>query len=545
MAPKVPEWLNNAVIYNVYPQSFYDSNGDGIGDLRGVIEKLDYIESLGVNCIWLNPIYISPFGDAGYDVSDFRRVDPRYGSNKDAEELFMRAAERGIYVLLDLVAGHTSIHHPWFQASSSPEPNKYTNWYVWTDQTFAPTGGGNYISGYSARDGKYMANFFYFQPALNYGWADPQEDWQLPTDHPDVKAMKAEMRDIMRYWLDSGASGFRVDMAHSLVKGDPDNTATMDYWQEVRQWLDTNYPNAALVSEWSVPNQALRCGFHADFMIHSGTKVYTTLFRNERGRNVSPTTDGYSFFDRAGQGNVRKFLDVYQKHLAETKDNGFISVPTGNHDLPRLNKGRKPEELKIAFAFIFTLPGVPTLYYGDEIGMRHIDGLISKEGGYVRTGARTPMQWDDSRNAGFSDAAAAELYLPVDTEENRPVVTTQEKDRESLLNLTRRLIKLRKEYLALASDGEFIPLYAVAGEYPLVYLRWNNNQDTVVVALNPAERDEQCTIDLPEFISNDSWKPLEMLGDVKISSSSSHQTCEISMPPLSFAIWQSGTKIRK
>lgn len=533
MPPSCPAWLRSAIIYNIYPQSFHDANGDGIGDLPGILSKLDYIKSLGVNCIWLNPIYASPFGDAGYDVADFCKVAPRYGTNEDARALFEAAHERGIRVILDFVAGHTSDQHPWFQASARPEPNRYGNRYVWTAETFGPTPEGEYIGGYSDRDGRYLANFFYFQPALNYGWAYPQHDWQLPTDHPDVLALKQDMRDILRFWLDLGADGFRVDMAASLVKGDPDSAATMQYWRGERDWLQSEYPEAVLIAEWSHPKDALGCGFHVDFMIHSGTSVYTTLFRAEQGRNVFPG-DGHSFFDRAGKGDIRAFLDTYIHHLNTTREQGYISIPTGNHDLPRLNSGRSEEELRVALAFVLTMPGVPQLYYGDEIGMRNLDGLTSKEGAYIRTGARTPMQWDASPNAGFSAAPPNQLYLPVDPEADRPTVARQDPAPESLLNFVRSLTALRRQLQPLGADGEFLPLFAESEAYPFVYAR---RLDDVValVALNPADAKQSCTVRPPNSIS--AVPPLERLaGTATASAQGGAFTFE--MPPISFGIWR-------
>ena len=177
-------WLNNAVVYEIYPQSFYDTNGDGIGDLKGIIEKLDYIEEMGFTAIWLNPINKSSFRDAGYDVTDFYAVDERYGTNEDYKALCDEVHKRGMKVIFDLVAGHTSIDHPWFIESQKAEENEFTNRYIWTDDTFDNPEG---IAGYSARNGNYIANFFWSQPALNYGYAhpDPQKPWQLPTTHPD------------------------------------------------------------------------------------------------------------------------------------------------------------------------------------------------------------------------------------------------------------------------------------------------------------------------------------------------------------------------
>jgi maltose alpha-D-glucosyltransferase/alpha-amylase len=182
-----PRWLETAVFYQIYPQSFYDTNGDGIGDLRGIIAKLDYIRSLGVTALWLNPIFESPFGDAGYDISDFYRVAPRYGTNADLVRLCRQAHQRGMKVCLDLVPGHTSNQHPWFLNSARPEKNKFTNWYIWTDSVWNSQGGTGApsepraVRGFSNRDAGYIPNFFYFQPALNYGYAPSRSAKALAT----------------------------------------------------------------------------------------------------------------------------------------------------------------------------------------------------------------------------------------------------------------------------------------------------------------------------------------------------------------------------
>jgi len=492
MQRPTPAWLFTAIFYEIYPQSFRDSNGDGIGDLPGVIEKLDYIESLGCNAIWLNPCFESPFGDAGYDVADFYKVAKRYGTNADLKRLFSEAHKRGMKVCLDLVAGHTSTAHPWFQASAQVKKNKYTNWYIWTDNGWRePKAPLSSIKGVYDRNGTYITNFFAFQPALNFGFAhpDPNQPWQLPVDHPDVKAVRREMMKIMKFWLDQGADGFRVDMASSLVKGDTDYKETMKFWQEIRAIYDRDYPDAALIAEWSFPNLAINAGFHIDFMIHFNTPAYTTLFRHETERDAFRMTPleecGHSFFDKAGKGDIKAFLDIYQEHLGPTKELGFISIPTGNHDLTRLAHGRTIAELEVAFAFLMTLPGVPYIYMGDEIGMRHID-LPSKEGGFGRTGARTPMQWDSGRNAGFSIAPANKLYLPIDPAKDRPTVAGQSRDPKSLLNLVRKLAALRVKSPALAAHGEFIPVYAKAKKVPFVYRRSLNSEE-YLIAINPTK----------------------------------------------------------
>ncbi len=265
---KQPSWLSSAVFYNIYPQSFYDTNADGIGDLNGVRAKLPYIRDMGFTAVWLNPFYESPFRDAGYDITDFYKVAPRYGTNEDFAALCTDAHEYGIKVVVDLVAGHTALECEWFQKSALPEKNEYTNRYVWTDD-WLKNYDGSCIGGYSQRDGMYMKNFFYCQPALNYGFAQIDDPtWQLPMDHPDCRATKQELINIMEFWLSLGADGFRVDMASSLIKNDPDGSGIRAFWQEIRQLFDEKHPECVLISEWSYPSKAIAAGFHIDFLIH-------------------------------------------------------------------------------------------------------------------------------------------------------------------------------------------------------------------------------------------------------------------------------------
>ena len=492
MQPQNPSWLETAIFYEIYPQTFYDSNGDGIGDLPGILQKLDHLVSLGVNALWLNPCFESPFGDAGYDVADYYKVAPRYGTNDDLRRLFEAAHQHGIHILLDLVAGHTSIECTWFKESCKHEPNPYSDWFIWTDSVWTPPLPGlQNVRGYAERNGAYVVNFFYMQPALNYGFAtpDPQYPWQQPVDAPGPRAVRQEMKNIMKFWLDMGADGFRVDMAASLVKNDPDKIATSAFWQDVRAWLDRNYPQAALVSEWSNPKLAIPAGFHMDFTLHFGMSGYTGLFRKPfRDALQGGDRYGWSYFDASGHGNIRQFLDEYLIHYEKTQGLGFISIPSGNHDIaPRLANGRSIQELKVVFLFLLTMPGVPFIYYGDEIGMRFVEGLPSKEGGYYRTGSRTPMQWDSTSNAGFSTAPADWLYLPVDDHPNRPEVATQEADPDSLLNTVRKLVELRKTHPALCASGAFEPVFAEAGHSLFVYRRTQPSED-LLVALNPANQ---------------------------------------------------------
>ena len=198
---KQPEWLNNAVFYEIYPQSFNDTNADGIGDFNGIIEKLDYIRELGCNAIWINPCFKSPFGDAGYDVEDYYTAAPRYGTNEDLARVFSEAHAHGIHVLLDLVPGHTAVTHKWFKESMKAERNEFTDRYVWTNSIWESPEGMGCIRGISDRDGSCAVNFFSHQPALNYGFYKPDRDWQQPMDAPGPIATREALKDIMRFWL--------------------------------------------------------------------------------------------------------------------------------------------------------------------------------------------------------------------------------------------------------------------------------------------------------------------------------------------------------
>ena len=492
-----PEWLKKAVFYQIYPQSYYDSNDDGIGDIPGIIRKLDYLESLGVTGLWLNPCFVSPFSDAGYDVADYRKVAPRYGTNDDLKQLFTEAGERGIRVLLDLVPGHTSIEHPWFQVSARAERNDFTDYYIWNTSIWeVPQSDLPIVRGYGDRDGGYITNFFYTQPALNFGFTHPDKNlsWMQPVDAPGPQKVRQEIRDIMQFWLEMGASGFRVDMAASLVKRDPDKIETARFWTWIREWMDAEYPEAVIIAEWGHPDQAIPAGFHMDFLLGFDNPGIVSLFR-KRGVGAWRDPYGWPFFDESGHGDIRQFVDMYVNYLSKVGNQGYMALLTGNHDEhPRLANGKSMAMLKLIHLFLLTMPGTPFIYYGDEIGMQYRK-LPSKEGGYERTGARTPMQWANTKNAGFSNAPADKLYLPVSEAPGRPTVAAQESDPDSLLNRVRSLIRTRKALPALQADGDFKVIYAESGKLPFVYLREKAGQK-LMVALNPS--DKAVSVDLPE-----------------------------------------------
>ena len=467
---KQPEWLDDAIFYEIYPQSFQDTNADGIGDINGITRRLDYIKGLGCNAIWINPCFQSPYGDAGYDVEDYYTVAPRYGTNEDLANLFREAHAKGMHVILDLVPGHTAVTHKWFRESMKAEKNAYTDRYIWTDNIWEEPKGIGCIRGISDRDGSCVVNFFSHQPALNYGYYEQDRPWQQSMDDEGPKATLEAMKDVMRFWLKMGCDGFRVDMAGSLVKNDPEGKGTIRLWQNVREFLDQEFPHAAMVSEWGEPDKSLQGGFHMDFLLHFGPSHYNDLFRCEE-----------PFFSSRGKGDVAAFVEKYIENYEKSEKKGLICIPSGNHDMDRLARGLHGDELKVAFAFLLSMPGAPFIYYGDEIGMRYVEGLTSVEGGYGRTGSRTPMQWDDSLSAGFSAARKDKYYIALDESADRPNAKTQSEQEDSLRSEVKRLIAFRKANPALQSKGE---ISFVSDDYPLVYKRTSAEQEITVI-INP------------------------------------------------------------
>ena len=506
----MPAWLKNAVFYEIYPQSFCDTNADGIGDFNGIISKLDYIKDLGCNALWINPCFDSPFKDAGYDVRDYKKAAARYGTNEDLVHLFDEAHARGIRVLLDLVPGHTSEEHEWFRKSKEAARNEYWDRYIWTSFCFQGAGnhGYPYVGGEADRPGTYLLNFFKCQPALNYGWLDPEEDWQMSCDSEAAFATRDAMKDVMRFWMDKGCDGFRVDMAASLVKGGDDRkTGTSRIWRNIREMLDREYPECALVSEWSDPKLSLRCGFHADFLLNHPGEGYSTLVRDYQNHtdryilsdpyftgvdHTLPRYEDHSFFKTDSGSDIRRFMDEYMKVYENTRKCGYISMITCNHDTVRPSFNLTQDELKLFYAFLFTMPGVPFLYYGDEIGMRYLS-VPTKEGGYFRTGSRTPMQWNSTKNLGFSDADESALYLPVDSAWDAPTVEAQQRDPQSLLNTVRGLLQLRAQETDLQADTPLEILYIGRKDLPLVYKRGKR-----IMAVNPSSEIVYANIGSPD-----------------------------------------------
>ena len=501
-ARTVPDWLERAVIYHIYPSTFMDSDGDGIGDLEGIRSKLGYIRATGFNTIWMSPCFASEFEDGGYDITDFYRVDPRFGTNAQLVRLIDEAHALGIRVCLDLVAGHTSDKHPWFRQSCEADTElQYSDYYIWSpSKSDFPS--RKFVTADAPRDGNYLKNFFDIQPALNYGYAhpDPAQPWQQGYDDPGPRAVRQEIRRIMDFWMSKGVDGFRCDMAPSLVKGDDEAfTANRRLWREMRAWVEEHHPGCILISEWSQPSHAIDAGFHIDLIIHNkwGNEMYRPLFchTSDKGK---PTP---CFFDRAGRGDVRSFVERYTEQYLATRDRGFASMPTCSHDIWRLNRfdRRTPDELKTALTFFLTMPWVPIVYYGEEIGMRNIEDAPVKEGSFTsrnRSSCRTPMQWDATPNAGFSSAAPERLYLPLDPDPARPDVAAQTDDPHSILSYVRGLLALRAATPALGTAGDWRYLSSVDDPYPMVYLREAEGAK-YLVALNPSGRSVAAEIPAP------------------------------------------------
>jgi len=331
------------------------------------------------------------------------------------------------------------------------------------------------------------------------------------------------LKKIMRFWFEMGASGFRVDMAGALVKNDPDGTATAALWREFREWMDREYPDKAMVSEWSEPQIAIPQGFHMDFLLQWTKPGYASVFRENGGQPA--------IFDRRGTTPFRKFLTEFEPLFAATHGRGFMALHTGNHDTtPRLGNGRDARDLILAHAFLLTMPGVPFIYYGDEIGLRSPPFTVNREGGYERTPARTPMQWDASPGAGFSIAPVEKFYLAVDPSADRPNVAAQLADAASPLRAVQRFISLRRAHPALGASGDFRALLADVGQ-PIVYLR-SGAGERVLVALNPTG--QPVSGELPVEITGDGATVLD--GEAKAFTVASSGRWRVELPPVSYAI---------
>lgn len=436
------EKFKNLVFYEIYPTSFYDSNNDGIGDLNGIRKKLPYIKELGCNAIWLNPFFTSPFKDGGYDVTNFFDVDKRFGSLKDFENLIKTANKLGIKIIIDCVAGHASEDNYEFIQSGKEKRNEYSDLFIWNDTVWQMPEGYKFVSGRFQRNANYLVNFFSFQPAFNFGFNKiTHPKWQM--SYKDKRTFKARdyIVKIMKFWLKKGAAGFRVDMADSLVKNDDDKSGTIKVWDYIFSKVRKEYPNAFFVSEWSNPEKAFDAGFDCDFVLDHRNNFYHKLTRTRPDVPNKCILNG---------GDTQVFTkDLKWRYEQSLKHHGYLGIISGNHDTPRIANELSLSKLKMFYMFMFMMPGIPFIYYGDEIMMKDAN-IPNKDGGFQRVGARTPMQWDKSKNAGFSKADASKLYLPVNKASNVNVKDNIN-NKNSLYHTIKALIKIRKSYPIILS----------------------------------------------------------------------------------------------
>ena len=477
-------WWHDGVIYQIYPRSFADSKHNGIGDLEGIRCKLGYLSNLGIDAIWLSPIYPSPDVDFGYDVSDYLSVDLKYGSMRDFELLLKYAHKHGIHIILDLVLNHTSDQHPWFKESRKSSNNPYRDYYLWRNPKSNGKEPNNWLSIFGGSGWKFDKNtgqyyfhmFFKEQPDLN--WRNPK--------------VRAQLLDVFRFWLDKGVDGFRLDVFNVYFKDaqyrdnptnifglrpferqehiyDCDQKDMIPLLQEIRQILDS-YPESYLVGETFLANAEKAASYCGNDLLHA--------------------TFNFEFIQNPW--NPGCFLNSIVNQEDALQGKCWPNYVLNNHDsarsATRFGQGEDDQRLKVAAAMLLTMRGTPFMYYGEEIGMRDIQLKRSQIkdpiGKYYwpfykgRDGCRAPMQWNATLNAGFSNVTP---WLPIHPDYIQRNVLNQQKDTDSLYNFYRQLLALRKQYPTLVRGG-FKPLKQRSKQV-LIYEKKYKDQ-LALVALN-------------------------------------------------------------
>ena len=483
-------WWQRGLIYQVCPRSFQDTNGDGIGDLRGITERLEYLHWLGVDALWLSPIYPSPMVDFGYDITDHKDIDPRFGTLADMDTLVAEAHHLNLKVMLDFVPNHTSDQHSWFTESRCSEENPKREWYLWVD----PGENGGLPNNWRSVFGG---------PAWTLDEATGQYYYHAYlTEQPDLNWRNPELREamlgVMRFWLERGVDGFRVDALRHLIKDDRlrDNPPNPDY-------KPSQAPFEALIPAYTVDqNETHRViremrralNEYSDTSDVGGERImvgelYLPIERlmryyGEGGMGVQLPSNMHLIATHFEAREVAKLSTTYEAALPP---GGWPNWVLGNHDRSRLASRLGPERARLAALLLLTLRGTPTLYYGDELGM--CDVTIPPERvqdpyemnvpgiGVGRDPERTPMQWDDTPNAGFCEAEATP-WLPVAKNHKKVNVAALKADPDSILNFYRRLIQLRREKVAL-SVGEYALISA--DNEVLAYVRRDETQRFLVV----------------------------------------------------------------
>jgi alpha-glucosidase len=497
-------WWQTGVVYQVYPRSFADSDGDGVGDLPGITAHLDYVAGLGVDAVWLSPVFRSPMADFGYDISDYRDVDPLFGTLSDLDALVAAAHARGLRVILDLVPNHTSDQHPWFAEARSSRDSPKRDWYVWRDPRPDGSEPNNWPSFFGGpaweldeASGQYYLHLFHVsQPDLN--WRNP--------------AVREAMYDVMRFWLDRGIDGFRIDVLWLLVKdeqfadspplpppeheldvgrhehpGFEDLPETHEVVREMRRLVD-DYDERVLIGEIYLPLQRL--------VRYYGEQLDGVHLPFNFGLVTAAGFDAPT---------IRRLVEAYEAALPEGAWPNWV---LGNHDISRIATRGGADTARLAQVLLLTLRGTPTCYYGDELGLA--DGEIPPErivdpqaaAGRTRDPGRTPMPWTPGPNAGFAPAQA-EPWLPLAAGHEQRNVESQDADPHSELSLFRRLVALRREQaplvlgsLRLLAAGEDDSVLAYArehdGERLLVVLNFGDGATTIDLSREGAAGELLC-----------------------------------------------------
>jgi alpha-glucosidase len=490
-----PSWWQTAVIYQIYPRSFLDSNGDGVGDLSGITSKLDYLHWLGVDAIWLSPIYPSPMADFGYDISNYTEVHPLFGTLQDLDTLLEQAHQRDLKLILDFVPNHTSDEHPWFQQARSSRSNEKRDWYIWRDP--APDGGppNNWTSmfGGSAwqfdeQTGQYYLHLFDVkQPDLN--WRNPE--------------VRQAMYDVLRFWLDRGIDGFRIDVLAKLLKDEQfrDNPVNP-------QWKPGDRPGARQLSRYT---QDLP-GIHEivremrAVVNRYGERVligelYLPMERVVQyyGEQLDEVHLPFNFqlvtMPTWEARTIRQMVDAYEGALPRGAWPNWV---LGNHDRPRIATRVGREQARAAQMLLLTLRGTPTCYYGDELGMQNVavplemihdpPGKDNPE--HSRDLERTPMQWDSSPNAGFCPPSV-KPWLPVAADYQTSNVAIEQGDPRSFLTLVHTLLTLRRARPALSVGSQ----QSLDQPNPTCFVYQRQYQDQrYLVALNFSAQEQVVTL---------------------------------------------------
>jgi alpha-glucosidase len=476
-------WWQRGIIYQVYPRSFMDSNGDGVGDLAGVISRLDYLRWLGVDAVWISPIYPSPMKDFGYDVADYTAIHPLFGTLADFDRLILEAHARDLKVILDFVPNHSSDQHPWFVESRSSRDNPKRDWYIWRDPGADGGPPNNWLSCFGGSAWEYDAptEQYYYHAFLR---EQPDLNWRNPE-------VVEEMLNVLRFWLERGVDGFRVDVLWHLIEDDRfrDNPPNLSW----REGMD---PYEKLIPLYTTD----RTEVHGVIARMRGLvdrykdrvligEIYLPIERLVQyyGVDLGGVHIPFNFQLLLAKWQARDIARIIGEYEAALSERGWPNWVLGNHDRPRIASRVGPAQARLAALLLLTLRGTPTVYYGDEIGMRDVEIPPEKVQdpfeknvpgrGLGRDPQRTPMQWSAAKNAGFTEG---EPWLPIAKDSTEVNVEAERDDPASILTLYNQLIKVRRGESAL-EVGKFEPMEA-DGDL-LTYVR-RDRESAFLIALN-------------------------------------------------------------